>query len=111
MSQYMPKTAMPRVPPRMASGIADHAGMPDTRSLNATSFFMGARRPLRWPMTTASRPAVATMAPAVAMITWLISAPPAGGVLAATAAGAATSVVAMAVRTATAVLAILDMRR
>ena len=49
--------------------IADQDGMPDTRSEKATSRFIGASRPLRWPCTIASRAAVAMIAPVVAMIT------------------------------------------
>src|SRR2546423_141309 len=80
----------------MASGIADQAGIPETRSENATSRFIARRRPLRWPTTIPSIAAVAIIAPAVAAITWPIAAPPAGALFAAArAAGAAPSSVAM----------------
>src|SRR5438067_1286262 len=112
MSQYIPYTAIRSVPPRIASGIADQAGMPETRSENATSCFIGRRRPLRCPATSHSIAKVATIAPVVAAITCPMAAPAAGFVEAdANAAGAATRLAASEVRTAVAVLAGLGMRR
>jgi hypothetical protein len=51
------------------------------------------------------------MAPVVAMMTWLISAPPAGGVLAASALGAATRLATSALIARVALWAVLDMGR
>src|SRR5205807_7368147 len=98
--------------PGRGSGIADPPGIPGTRPENATSRFIARRRPLRWPTTIPSIAAVATIAPAVAAITWPIAAPPAGALFAAArAAGAAASSVAMTrANTAVAPLAGVVMR-
>jgi hypothetical protein len=79
MSQYIPKTAIRRLPPISALGSDAQPGSPVWRSVNAATLPTQAIRPLRWAMMIQSRTAVATIAPAVAPITCEISAPPAGG--------------------------------
>jgi hypothetical protein len=49
MSQYMPNTAIASVPPSVASGIADHDGIPETRSEKPTTALIAPILPARCP--------------------------------------------------------------
>src|SRR5262245_20543884 len=78
MSQYMPNTAVMSETAARPDGNAAQAGRPDMRSERRPQRSSSGTRPDRWPKPSTSRAVVTTIAPAVAMTIWLISAPPAG---------------------------------
>src|SRR5690349_3443188 len=83
MSQYIPKTAIRRLPPISALGSDAQPGRPLTRSEYLASLPTHWIFPLRCAVMIQSRIPVAIIAPTVAPMTWPMAAPPAGGSLAA----------------------------
>jgi hypothetical protein len=80
MSQYIPNTAVSRLTSSSSTvGSADQPGTPAWRPSVSAARPNNRMRPVRWPATSASRPAVTIVIPSVAPITWPIAAPRAGG--------------------------------
>src|SRR3954453_1230316 len=82
-SQVTPNSAISSDPVATPEGSAAQLGRPLTRDEKPASRPSSDERPLRWPCSRYSRTAVVIVAKPVAIATWSIGAPPAGGELAA----------------------------
>src|SRR5881398_1780942 len=78
-SQVTPKSASSSEPVATADGSAAQLGIPPTRDENAASRPRIELRPLRCPCSSQKRTRVVIVAKPVAIATWSIGAPPAGG--------------------------------
>src|SRR3954468_8533742 len=78
-SQVTPNSASSSEPVATAAGSAAQLGIRPTRAENAATRPRSEERPLRWPWSSQSSTTVVMVAKPVAMATWSIGAPPAGG--------------------------------
>src|SRR3954465_13628305 len=78
-SQVTPNRAISNEPVATAAGSAAQLGMRPTRAEKAATRPRTDERPLRCPCSRYSRTAVVTVAKPVAITTWSIGGPPAGG--------------------------------
>src|SRR3954470_5540303 len=83
MSQYIPNTAVNSETVATAEGKATQPGRPEARAPWSARRWRIWVRPLRWPKPRKRRAEVTIVAATVAIAIWAISAPPAGGGVAA----------------------------